>query len=49
MLARCGAQIRIEVIDRATRRLCDTADLSEVLLEVSECEGVTQVWRTVRV
>ena len=35
MLARCGAQIRIEVIDRATGRLCDT-DLSDVFLEVGE-------------
>jgi hypothetical protein len=33
MLARCGAQIRIEVIDRATGRLCDS-DLSDIFLEV---------------
>jgi hypothetical protein len=35
MLARCGAQIRIEVIDRATGRLCDS-DLSDIFLEVSQ-------------
>lgn len=34
LLARCGAQIRIEVIDRATGRLCD-ADLSALVMEVS--------------
>lgn len=33
MLARCGAQIRVEVIDRATGRLCDS-DLSGIYLEV---------------
>lgn len=35
LLARCGAQIRIEVIDRATGRLFDS-DLSDVFLEVRE-------------
>lgn len=34
MLARCGAQIRIEVIDRATGRLCDSDLLSDIFLEV---------------
>jgi len=34
MLARCGAQIRVEVIDRATGRICDS-DLSGIYLEVS--------------
>lgn len=40
MLARCGAQIRVEVIDRATGRLCDS-DLSDVFLEV-RVGGLTQ-------
>lgn len=42
MLARCGAQIRIEVIDRATRRLCDS-DLSDIFLEVSHIDNMWPV------
>lgn len=38
LLARCGAQIRIEVIDRATGRLCDS-DLSDVYMEVIRADS----------
>lgn len=34
MLARCGAQIRIEVVDRATGKMFD-GELPDVYLEVS--------------
>jgi hypothetical protein len=34
MIARCGAQIRIEVVDRATGKMFD-GELPDVYLEVS--------------